>query len=334
LRHAVQLAPGSPAILMRYGLALCRTGQIAEAKAACDEALAGSPDDPVRRCEYSEFLYRIGHWERAHTIVGELIARRPSPVYEAHLATLRSLLDAERLRTSPFGGHASPRLSPLVRRLWKLLPPRDVRRSRKRLPPELRVTTVPSPPPFWHSWRRHLELVKNLPRDRIELLLVGDSLIQGWADAYWGAIKVFNFGIAADKTQHTLWRLHQLYPGQLTVAYALIMLGTNNLGADDGPAAIHAGVRAVVKRLRRVAPGVKCLIVEIPPCGPGFSFRDDDRRRANALLAADAAFLSINVDEVLTTGFAADCRNYASDHIHFTDEGYRVLTRYLLSQVS
>jgi lysophospholipase L1-like esterase len=165
------------------------------------------------------------------------------------------------------------------------------------------------------------------------LLLVGDSLVQGWKDAYWGTVKTFNFGVAADKTQHALWRLHQLYPGQLDVERALILLGTNNLGADDGPAAIRAGVSAVVRRLQLVAPGVQCWVIEIPPCGPGFSFRNDDRRHANALLRSDTAFRSINVDEVLTTGFAADCRNYAPDHIHFSDEGYRVLTRYVLSRI-
>jgi hypothetical protein len=334
LRRANQMAPGNTAILMRYGLALCRAGRIAEAKAACDDALARSPDNPVRLCEYSEFLVHIGHWERADTMISDLVARWPSPAYESHLATLHSLLDAERLwqrlRPSPFGTRGTSRRSRWIWRLWKLLPPHDVRPSRKHMPPELRVTTVPAPPPFWTSWRRHLDLLHTLPRGRIELLLVGDSLIQGWPNAYWGAIKTFNFGVAADKTQHTLWRLHQIYPGQLSVQHALIMIGTNNLGADDGPVAIVAGVNAVVKRLRRVAPGVQCWVVEIPPCGPGFSFRNDDRRRANALLHSAASFRSINADDVLMTGCGADCRNYAPDHIHLTDEGYRILTRYVL----
>ena len=335
LERAAELAPGHAGIRMRYGLSLCRAGRLAEARRVCEDARERAPDDPVLLCEYSEFLIRIGHWERAEAAIVDLVSRRPSfPPYESRLATLRSLLAAERVRTGPFGGEAAPSDAPRRPNVRRFLRRMGQRFSRLRPLPELRVTTVPAPPAFARTWRRHLELIRNLPTERLQLLLVGDSLVQQWPDDCWGRIKFFNFGVEADKTQHTLWRLQQLYPGQISAKRALIMLGTNNLGADDGPKAICAGVAAVVRRLRRVVPGVRCWVVEIPPCGSQFGFRNADRIRANELLRGGKSFQTLNVDEVITTGFSADCRNYRPDHIHFTDEGYRVLTRQILSEMS
>jgi lysophospholipase L1-like esterase len=333
-RRAVELAPLNPAVMMRYGLALCRTGRIAEARKACEEALAQSPDDPVRLCEYSEFLIRIHHWERADAVIGALVDRWPaSPPYQSRLKLLRSLLNSEYSRAFPVN-HSGLRWTNRILRAGWLFPPRDVRPRRRSLPIELRVTTVPSPPPFAASWRRHLELLKTLPSDRLDLLMIGDSLIQYWPGSCFGNIKCFNFGIAGDKTQHALWRLRQLRRGQLRADRVLLMLGTNNLGDGDGPEAICAGIRAVARQLRRLVPAASCFVIELPPCGPEFSFNSAVRLRANELLRSASEFRSINVDEVITTGFSPGCRNYLPDRIHWSNEGYRVLTRHILAAIA
>lgn len=333
-RRAAELAPDNPALAMRYGLSLCQTGRITEARQACEEALAQNPDDPVRLCEYSEFLIRIHHWERADAVMSAVVDRWPaSPPYRSRLNLLRSLLDAEGSQRAFPSDQGRLLRHRQVSRARRWLPP-VVWRPRRRLPIELLVTTMPSPPPFAASWRRHVDLLAALPSKRLDLLLIGDSLAQYWPKACFGTIKVCNFGIAADKTQHVLWRLRQLRPGQLDADRVLVMLGTNNLGDGDAPGAIYAGIHAVVRQLRRLMPAASCFVLEIPPCGPQFSFRSADRRRTNELLRSAAEFRSFNIDEAITTGFAPDCRNYLADRIHWSDEGYRVLTRHIVAAIN
>ena len=331
-QRALEIAPDEPWILMDLGLALCSLGKIAEARAACARAVTLRPGDPVLLCRDSEFYNRAGHWERAAAVMRDIIRRFPAvPAYEARLAMLESLIKGERLHRASL----SRDVRETPRRRWsstirKWIPPRG---DGQRLPIELRVTTTPSPPPFATSWRRHELLMQKLPQRPIDLMLVGDSLMQYWPSSCWDPLVVFNFGIAADKTQHTLWRLDRLYPRQIDTCGALVMLGTNNLGADDGPEAIYTGVEAVVKRLARIAPSAPVYVVGIPPCGPDFAFRDADRRRANQLLSASKLFRAIDVDEIITTGFDPNCTNYMDDHIHLSEDGYRVLTRFILGQV-
>ena len=112
------------------------------------------------------------------------------------------------------------------------------------------------------------------------------------------------------------------------------MVGTNNLGDGDGPEAIYAGIQAIVRQLRRLLPAADCFVIEIPPCGPEFSFNSAVRVRTNELLHAACEFRSINVDEVITTGFSSDCRNYLADRIHWSEEGYRVLTRHVVAAIA
>jgi lysophospholipase L1-like esterase len=334
-RRAVELAPDNSGIAMRYGLALCQTGRITEARKICEQALAQSADDPVRLCEYSEFLIRIHHWEAAEAVMNSVVNRWPgSPPYRSRLNLLRSLLGSECMHRALPPNDRSSHPPDRISRLRRWFPSRDPRLLRRALPIELRVTTVPSPPPLAASWRRHLELVAALPSDRLDLLLVGDSLAQYWPDSCFGKIKFFNFGIAGDKTQHALWRLLQLRPGRLKTERVLLMLGTNNLGEDDGPEAICAGIHVIVRQLRRLSSQARCFVVEVPPCGPEFSFRSAARMRTNELLRASDEFRSINVDEMITTGFSPDCRNYLTDQIHWSEEGYRVLTRHIVAAIT
>jgi hypothetical protein len=137
---------------------------------------------------------------------------------------------------------------------------------------------------------------------------------------------VFNFGVAADKTQHTLWRLEQAPPASIKARHGLVMVGTNNLAADDTARGIAAGVAAVVAAVLRVAPDACVHVVAIPPCGPAFQFNGEVRRQANGLLAEARGFETINVDDAITCGFAEYCPNYDADRIHFSDRGYRMMT--------
>ncbi len=190
---------------------------------------------------------------------------------------------------------------------------------------ETRVTTFPSPPPFVTSWQRHDWLIRHLPRLPVDLILVGDSLAEYWPATEWPQWRVFNYGVAADKTQHVVWRLGEL-TRRIVAARVVVIVGTNNLGAGDTPEGIVAGIEQVVRRVGMLVPDATILAIEMPPCGPNFDFREDDRIAANRLLREAGFVRTLNVDAELIAPEAADNPYYMADHIHFTPEGYRLLT--------
>jgi lysophospholipase L1-like esterase len=194
------------------------------------------------------------------------------------------------------------------------------------LPVDVRVTTTPSPPPFVESWRLHEALVERRPTGPVDLFVVGDSLAEYWPDELWSPLSVFNFGVRADKTQHLIWRLEQLPAASVACRDALVVIGTNNLGAGDTAAGIAAGISAVVAALVRVAPQARIHVLATPPCGPDFKFRGDVRLEANRAVSKLDCFAVIDADEVLT-GRTTDPRaNYHEDKIHLSSAGYRVLS--------
>jgi len=163
------------------------------------------------------------------------------------------------------------------------------------------------------------------PNEPIDIMLVGDSLAEYWPDELWRPLNVFNFGVKADKTQHALWRLEQLPPISVNCRHAVILLGTNNLGAGDTAAGITAGIAAVAAAVVRVAPRASIHVIGTPPCGPGFEFRGDVRTKANAAVAGLEGFATINGDDALCPGFAEPCGNYQDDQIHLSVAGYQRL---------
>src|SRR5439155_17009918 len=116
--------------------------------------------------------------------------------------------------------------------------------------------------------------------------------------------------------------------------HVLVILGINNLAAEDTATGIAAGVAAVGKAVERVAPAARAHVVAIPPCGPGFQFRGEIRRQANELLVEVNSFETINIDDAITCGFAEHCPNYRDDRIHLSESGYRVLTDIVRNWIS
>ena len=109
--------------------------------------------------------------------------------------------------------------------------------------------------------------------DSIQLVFDGDSITdfwQGrgkaiWAERYakYGA---FNFGIASDRTEHVLWRLSQGQVDGLHPKLIVLMIGTNNVGANN-PEQIAEGIKAVVEEYQKRCPNSTILLQGIFPRG-------------------------------------------------------------------
>lgn len=215
-------------------------------------------------------------------------------------------------------------------------------------PAAIAVATTPVPPQYVVKLEAHLDKMKRLDQSDAQIVLFGDSLVEGWpADmAPLDRFKVVNLGIGGDATQNALWRLQQYKTNALAPRYVIMTLGTNNLGAGDPPCGIAEGVRQTLDGLHALWPSAEIIFIAIPPRGDYLDFRDDDRRAANEEIQrsiADRPFAKyVNVDAVVSCDFAGNvgffdhmigwlfppawrCGNYRADAIHFNANGYATL---------
>src|SRR4051812_43655500 len=101
---------------------------------------------------------------------------------------------------------------------------------------------------------RHEGFVETAKLGNIDLLLDGDSITDWWVqnddnkavfDKYFGAMKTANFAIAGDTTQGVLWGLRNGEGQGFQPKAIMLMIGTNNSGANTA-AEMAEGVGAVV----------------------------------------------------------------------------------------
>ncbi len=124
-------------------------------------------------------------------------------------------------------------------------------------------------------WQKlHESFLDRAKQGDVDLLFMGDSITQGWANndvwkRYYGARKPANFGIGGDRTQHVLWRLDHGEMEGISPKVIVLMIGTNNIG-NNTPEEIAEGVRAIVDRMRSAAPEAKILLLGVfPRARPG-----------------------------------------------------------------
>lgn len=185
------------------------------------------------------------------------------------------------------------------------------------------------PVPGWHA--RHQALVAACRAGGLDVLVVGDSLTEGWdahrdvwADRVTGRPTAF-FGIGGDTTNHLLWRLAHGELDGPPPKLVVVLIGTNNPWPSDDPGNNAAGVLAVVGRVRARVPSAKVLLLGLPP-----RERDPDavsRRRftaLNALLAArvepPAVYRDIGRALLEPDGRLSEA--VSDDGTHFTRRGY------------
>lgn len=141
------------------------------------------------------------------------------------------------------------------------------------------------PVPREGNWmKRHESFNERVKKGNVDLLLIGDSITQGWEGAgkavwekYYTPRNAVNLGIGGDRTQHVLWRLDHGNIDGISPKAAVLMIGTNNSN-DNSSAQIAEGVEAIVKKLRTKLPKTKILVLAIFPRGEDVN---NPRRKVN-----------------------------------------------------
>lgn len=141
------------------------------------------------------------------------------------------------------------------------------------------------PVPREGNWmKRHESFNERVKKGNVDLLMIGDSITQGWEGAgkavwekYYTPRNAVNLGIGGDRTQHVLWRLDNGNIEGISPKAAVLMIGTNNSN-DNSSTQIAEGVEAIVKKLRAKLPKTKILVLAIFPRGEDVN---NPRRKVN-----------------------------------------------------
>jgi beta-glucosidase len=200
------------------------------------------------------------------------------------------------------------------------------------------TNTAVKPEPREGAWMKmHEEFLGRAAEGGVDLLFLGDSITQGWAnrndrgpakvwDRYYGPRRAANFGIGGDRTQHVLWRLDHGELDGIEPKVVVVMIGTNNMRSNT-PAEVAEGVAAVVKKVREKKPNARVLLLGVFPRG---NKTDSIRERVKAVNERAAKlddgehvkYLDIGPRFLEPDGSLS--REVMPDLLHLSRKGYRI----------
>jgi len=181
---------------------------------------------------------------------------------------------------------------------------------------------------------RHHQINERAKQGNVDLLFIGDSITQGWEGAgkdVWKARyeprNAMNAGIGGDRTQHVLWRLENGNIYGLKPKAAVLMIGTNNMGANS-PEEIAAGIKAVINKLRTSLPETRLLVLAVFPRGEK---PDEELRKKNEAInkliedVGDGKMVQyLNINAKLMNADGTQNREIMPDLVHLSPRGYEI----------
>jgi lysophospholipase L1-like esterase len=196
------------------------------------------------------------------------------------------------------------------------------------------------PTPKEGGWlKRHEAFVAEAKKGDVELLLLGDSITDAWRqpknkavwDKHLPSVKMANFGLSGDRTQHLLWRLQNGELDGIQPSAAMILIGTNNIGQQNGEAAASAveGIEAVVKEVRARCPKTRMLLLGVFPRSekPDHPHRAQIKEINEAIAKLDDGGKSVQFLDIGAKFLAADgslTKEIMPDFLHLSEKGYEV----------
>jgi beta-glucosidase len=188
----------------------------------------------------------------------------------------------------------------------------------------------------WWIPRHQEKLAAIKAQDKIDLVMIGDSITHGWEDGgrktwdqYYAKRHAVNLGFSGDRTEQVLWRLQHGEIEGLAPKLVVIMIGTNNTGhRQDKPEDTAAGIKAIVGEVRTRLPQTKTLLLAIFPRG---GHANDALRKlndaTNKIIAGYADnehvfFLDINAEFLDDNGVLPT--SIMPDLLHPNAEGYEI----------
>ncbi|MGL6159140.1 glycoside hydrolase family 3 N-terminal domain-containing protein [Microbulbifer sp.] len=207
--------------------------------------------------------------------------------------------------------------------------------------PDYRKLSV-TPATLDHYWARdwwlprHEEKLARIEQGNVDLLMIGDSITQGWEkegkavwEKFYGGRNAVNLGFGGDRTENLLWRLQHGEVDGIEPKAAVLMIGTNNTGhRREEPRFTAAGIRAVLDELRSRLPDTRILLLGIFPRDeqPGTPMRKINSG-INEIIASYADGENIFFLDIGDRFLAEDGRLSAKimpDRLHLSEQGYEI----------
>jgi beta-glucosidase len=182
---------------------------------------------------------------------------------------------------------------------------------------------------------RHTQFNERIKKGSVDLLLIGDSITQGWEGAgkdvwakHYANRNAVNLGIGGDRTQHVLWRLENGNVEGISPKAAVLMIGTNNSnGRDHTAEQIADGIKAIVGKLREKLPKTKVLVLAIFPRGEKPNPQREKNAKASELaskLADDKNVFYLDIGPKFLKEDGTLSRDVMPDLLHLSPQGYQI----------
>ena len=191
-----------------------------------------------------------------------------------------------------------------------------------------------SKPPWWPA--RHAQKVEEAKKGNVDMLFIGDSIMQGWegpgADVwakYYAPRRAMNLGFNRDKTENVLWRLENGEIDGISPKLAVLLIGTNNTGLRrDKPQDIAEGIKAICDKLLVKLPKTKILVMAILPRSEKPTdwerVNNDDANKLIAKLADGKSIFFMDINSKLLAPDGVLAADIMPDRLHPTPKGYQI----------
>lgn len=182
----------------------------------------------------------------------------------------------------------------------------------------------------------HEKFVAQAKEGKARLVFLGDSITAGWGrqEPIWteafGKYDPVNFGIGGDRTQHVLWRIENGELEGIKPQAVVLMIGTNNAGADSAED-IARGITAIVDTIKAKQPQAKILLLAVFPRGekpdgkPGIAHEKLKQVNASIAKLDDGKivhYLDIGGEFPLVDGKLS--AETMPDFLHLSPAGYQI----------
>ena len=201
-----------------------------------------------------------------------------------------------------------------------------------------RTSTAVIPVPQTTSWwaTQHEHTLARIRQGGVDLLMIGDSITQGWSDegrhvwnTYYGHRRAVNLGVNGDCTEHVLWRLNHGEIDGIAPKLAVVMIGTNNTSARrDPPEETAAGIQAILSTLRARLPNTRILLLGVFPRSAS---ADAPLRQVNVAInklihtyANNQQIFFLDLNRHFLDDHERLSQHLMPDYLHPNEHGYRV----------
>ena len=142
---------------------------------------------------------------------------------------------------------------------------------------------------FRKTWNeRRSKFADRAEQDRGAVVMLGDSITQGWGDDFTGwfpGMKIANRGISGDTSRGVLIRLQEDVFA-LKPQAVVVLIGTNDLDEKADPETIAANLKLIITELAKHDAKMPIVLCQVFPSSASMGRPVDKIKKVNQLYAA------------------------------------------------